>query len=68
MCLTRALAMLPAARATALGYVQVPMAIAWGLLLFGEALTATTIGGVIILGAGLVLATRAAGPPPRPTP
>ncbi len=59
VCLTRALAMLPAARATALGYVQVPMAVAWSALLFGEAITPTTIVGIAVLGAGLGLAARA---------
>lgn len=56
VCLTRALALLPAARATALGYVQVPMAIAWGLVLFDEALPLTTVLGVLVLGGGLALA------------
>jgi drug/metabolite transporter (DMT)-like permease len=49
--LTRSLTALPAARATAISYVQVVFAGGWGWLLFGEAIDASTIAG-----AGLVLA------------
>lgn len=59
VCMTRALALLPAGQATALGYVQVPMAVAWSALLFGEAIPPTTVAGIVVLGAGLVMAARA---------
>ncbi|MEB3354583.1 MAG: DMT family transporter [Cyanobacteriota bacterium] len=49
--LTRSLTALPAARATAISYVQVVFAGGWGWLLFGE-----TIDGATIAGAALVLA------------
>ncbi|WP_369795481.1 DMT family transporter [Synechococcus sp. GFB01] len=48
--LTRGLMALPAARATAISYVQVVFAALWGWLLFGE-----SIDGGTIAGAGLVL-------------
>ena len=49
--LTRSLTALPAARATAISYVQVLFAGGWGWLLFGESIDSWTIAG-----AGLVLA------------
>jgi drug/metabolite transporter (DMT)-like permease len=49
--LTRSLTTLPAARATAISYVQVLFAGGWGWLLFGESIDSWTIAG-----AGLVLA------------
>jgi len=48
--LTRSLTALPAARATAISYVQVLFAGGWGWLLFGESIDSWTIAG-----AGLVL-------------
>jgi drug/metabolite transporter (DMT)-like permease len=48
--LTRALMLLPAARATAISYVQVGFAALWGWWIFGEALALPTA-----LGAGLIL-------------
>ncbi|MEZ4367467.1 MAG: DMT family transporter [Kofleriaceae bacterium] len=65
--LTRALASMPAGRATALGYVQVPMAVTWSVVLFGEALPWSTWIGIAVLGVGTYLAARqprrAAGTP-----
>jgi drug/metabolite transporter (DMT)-like permease len=49
--LTSGLAALPAARATAISYVQVVFAGLWGWLVFGESVDAWTVAG-----AGLVLA------------
>ena len=49
--LTRSLTALPAARATAISYLQVLFAGGWGWLLFGESIDSWTIAG-----AGLVLA------------
>lgn len=48
--LTRALSQLPAARATAISYVQVGFAALWGWWLFGEAIDLPTA-----IGAGLIL-------------
>jgi drug/metabolite transporter (DMT)-like permease len=48
--LTRALTQLPAARATAISYVQVGFAALWGWWIFGEAIDLPTAGG-----AGLIL-------------
>jgi drug/metabolite transporter (DMT)-like permease len=50
LTLTRGLMTMPAARATALSYVQVPLAAIWGLLWFGE-----TLDPDILTAAGLVL-------------
>ncbi len=50
LALTRGLMTMPAARATALSYVQVPLAALWGLLWFGE-----TLDPDILTAAGLVL-------------
>jgi drug/metabolite transporter (DMT)-like permease len=53
--LTRSLMALPAARATAISYVQVLFAGGWGWLLFGEAIDAWTIAGAaLVLAATLV--------------
>ncbi|MFM7675301.1 MAG: DMT family transporter [Synechococcus sp.] len=52
--LTRGLTALPAARATAISYVQVVFAGAWGWLIFREPLSPTTV-----VGAALVLAATA---------
>ncbi len=53
--LTRSLMALPAARATAISYVQVVFAGWWGWLLFGEAIDAWTIAGAaLVLAATLV--------------
>ena len=73
--LTRGLMALPAARATAISYVQVVFAGLWGWLLFGEAVDGWTIAGAaLVLLATLIslsssrAADRAATPsahPPR---
>ena len=52
--LTHGLTRLPAARATAISYVQVAFAALWGWWLFGEAIQpATALGGGLILAATL---------------
>jgi len=54
--LTRGLALVPAGRATAVGYVQIVFASIWGLLLFDERLSGWTLAGaVLIIGATLSL-------------
>jgi drug/metabolite transporter (DMT)-like permease len=53
--LTRALTLLPAARATAISYVQVGFAALWGWWIFGESINLpTAIGAVLILIATLI--------------
>lgn len=48
--MTRGLALVPAARGTTIGYVQIVFAATWGVLLFHEELS-----GFTLLGAGLVV-------------
>jgi len=53
---------LPAARATAISYVQVGFAAGWGWVLFGEVIDAATItGALLILAATLVSLSQPAG-------
>ena len=67
LALTRGLLGLPAARATAMSYVQVPLAVLWGVLWFGERFDPATLAA-----AGLVLVATllSLGPsvPLRPSP
>ncbi len=58
--LTRGLTLLPAARGTALSYLQVVFAAGWGVLLFGESLALSTIlgGGMIVSAALWIAAAR----------
>lgn len=53
--LTRGLALERASTATAVGYVQVAFAIGWGLLLFDRPLPASTVAGVVMIGAAVLL-------------
>jgi drug/metabolite transporter (DMT)-like permease len=66
--MTRGLQREPAARATAVGYLQVVFAAAWGWLVFGERPGAwTAAGAAVIVGGTLWMAsarTRAAAPAP----
>ncbi|MCP9913217.1 DMT family transporter [Cyanobium sp. BA20m-14] len=60
--LTRSLMALPAARATAISYVQVGFAAGWGWLLFGEQIDAATISGaLLVLAATVVSLSQPAG-------
>ncbi len=55
LALTQGLLGLPAGRATAVSYVQVPLAALWGLLVFGEALDPdTALAAGLVLGATLL--------------
>lgn len=57
VALTRGLALLPAANGTALSYLQVVFAAAWGLLVFGERPDAFTItGALLVIGSAFWLA------------
>ena len=59
VCLTKGLHLLPAGRATAIGYVQIVFAFAWGLLFFGTAPDAWSLGGAaLVLVATLLLIRR----------
>jgi drug/metabolite transporter (DMT)-like permease len=58
VCLTYGLSREPAARAMAVGYLQVVFAVGWGALVFAEVPPWTTLaGGALIIG-GSVLASR----------
>jgi drug/metabolite transporter (DMT)-like permease len=60
LTLTAGLMGLPAARATAISYVQVAFAVLWGWLIFAEPLEATTlVGGLLVLAAALISLKRA---------
>jgi drug/metabolite transporter (DMT)-like permease len=61
--LTRGIALVPAGRATALGYVQIVFAAAWGALLFGERPGVYTLAGgaLVFVGAAVLVVTS-----PRP--
>lgn len=62
ICLTRGLAVLPAADGTTLSYLQVVFATLWGALVFGESPDALAVlGGSLVIGSALWLARS----PPR---
>lgn len=71
--MTRGLVLVPAGRATAVGYLQVVLAAVWGALLFGELPDLLTLGGAaLIIGGTLIVAllprrgpAPTASPPPR---
>jgi drug/metabolite transporter (DMT)-like permease len=60
MALTRGLSLVPAGRATAIGYVQIVLAALWGFIVFGEQPTAWTLAGAVLVFAGtwLLLSRR----------
>ncbi len=61
--LTMGLMRLPAARATAISYVQVGFAALWGWLIFGESIGGWTIvGATLVLAATVVSLTRSSPP------
>jgi drug/metabolite transporter (DMT)-like permease len=61
MALTRAIQLLPAARATAWSYAQVVFASGLGALVFGEAPDALAAAGALLVLAGAFLAGRSGG-------
>lgn len=71
--ITKALALEPAGRATALGYVQVAFAMGWQALVFAEMPTVWTVSGALLVIASAVVVgrvaarARAGSPPPGPT-
>ncbi len=50
--MTRGLVLVPAGRATAVGYIQVVLAALWGALLFSEVPDLLTLGGALLVLAG----------------
>ncbi len=60
--MTRGLQLERAGRATAVGYLQVVFAALWGLLFFGERLTAWTAAGTALVLGGTLLLTRRRAP------
>ena len=58
ICLTQGLVLLPAAQATAISYVQVPFAVAWGWLLFGEPFKGITVVGALLVLAATLISQR----------
>jgi drug/metabolite transporter (DMT)-like permease len=63
--MTRGLQLERAGRATAVGYLQVVFAAAWGLLFFGERPTAWTAAGTALVLAGTLLLARPRRAPAR---
>lgn len=65
--MTRGLALVPAARGTTIGYVQIVFAASWGVLLFHEALSAWTLvgAGLVVLAVVLLLSARQNPQPAR---
>jgi drug/metabolite transporter (DMT)-like permease len=67
--LTRGLYLLDAATATAVGYVQIVFAFAWGVLVFGDVPSAAQIAGTgVVLASVLALVARRPAPRPAPVP
>ncbi len=55
---TKGLALVPAGRATTVGYVQIVFAAAWGLLVFGEVPSVLTVAGALLVVAGVLVLWR----------
>lgn len=55
VCLTRGLSLERAGRASAIGYLQVALAVVWGLLFFGEVPGWSTIAGSLLIVGGTVI-------------
>lgn len=64
--LTRSLTALPAARATAISYVQVVFAGLWGWLVFGEGLDGWTVAGAALVLAATLISLSSRNRQPRP--
>ncbi len=57
--LTRGLALLPAGRATAIGYIQAIFAVGWGALLFHEHIHLGIVLGLVLIGGATALVASA---------
>jgi drug/metabolite transporter (DMT)-like permease len=55
VCLTRGLSLERAGRASAIGYLQVALAVLWGLVFFGETPGWSTLGGAVLIVGGTIL-------------
>jgi drug/metabolite transporter (DMT)-like permease len=55
VCLTRGLSLEKAGRASAIGYLQVALAVGWGMLFFAETPGWSTIAGSVLIVGGTVL-------------
>lgn len=55
VCLTRGLSLEKAGRASAVGYLQVALAVLWGMLFFAETPVLTTLAGAVLIVGGTVL-------------
>jgi drug/metabolite transporter (DMT)-like permease len=53
--MTRGISVVPAGPATAVGYLQVVFAALWGIIVFGEALTPSTVAGASLIFVGLMI-------------
>jgi drug/metabolite transporter (DMT)-like permease len=62
VCMTRGLSLLPAGRATALGYVQTLFAMGWGVVLFGEAIHLGVLIGAVLIGTAVLIVATSAKP------
>ena len=60
VCLTRGLSLERAGRASAVGYLQVALAVLWGMVLFGEVPGLATLGGAALIVGGTVLVASTA--------
>ncbi|WNO07926.1 DMT family transporter [Teredinibacter sp. KSP-S5-2] len=59
LALTEAYRNAPAALVSSMGLMQAPFAIAWGVFMFAEQLTALHLIGIVLMGIGVALASRA---------
>jgi drug/metabolite transporter (DMT)-like permease len=55
VCMTKALSLIPAGRATAIGYIQTLFAMAWGIVLFGEQVHLGLLLGAVLIGCAVLL-------------
>jgi len=63
--LTKGLTQLPAAKATAISYVQVIFAAGWGALWFGELINISTVAGALLVLLATILSLKPPHKPPQ---
>lgn len=59
--LTRGLHLIPAGKATSVGYLQIVFAFFWGIVIFGDVLTVWNLIGAAVIIAGVLLVARQKG-------
>ena len=59
VCMTRGIHLLPAGRATAIGYLQIVLAFGFGMLLFDERPDAFNVGGTLLIVLGTLVTVGA---------